>query len=253
MISFAVSGQTAPLAAVSVDVTLNHSWAGDVDMILTSPGGTASLVTVSRIGVTAVGSFGDSSNYSSNFYPITSYNFTDAAAGTNLWTAATAASCGDACQILIGDYRTTAAGAAGQSNPPPVTSLNATFGGLTTAQINGTWTLAVRDASAGYTGSVTSANLKLRGACPPSSTPTATLPPPSVTPTAGVTPMPTPSRALNISTRLRVETGDRVMIGGFIITGSGPKRVALRGLGPSLANSGITGCAGRSHSGTARQ
>ncbi|MFZ1220495.1 MAG: choice-of-anchor Q domain-containing protein [Chthoniobacterales bacterium] len=227
VVSFAVSGQTAPLAAVSVDVTLNHSWAGDVDMVLTSPGGTASLVTVSRIGVTGVGSFGDSSNYSSNFVPITSYNFTDAANGTNLWTAATAASCGDACQILTGDYRTTAAGAAGQSNPPPVTSLNATFGGLTTAQINGTWTLAVRDASAGYTGSVTSANLKLSGGpCPPNPTPTAA-------------PTPTPSRALNISTRLRVENGDRVMIGGFIITGSGPKRVVLRGIGPSLANFGV--------------
>jgi len=30
------------------------------------------------------------------------------------------------------------------------------------------------------------------------------------------------------------------MIGGFIISGSAPKRVALRGIGPSLANSGIT-------------
>jgi hypothetical protein len=51
--------------------------------------------------------------------------------------------------------------------------------------------------------------------------------------------MPTPARALNISTRLRVETGDRVMIGGFIITGSGSKRVVLRGLGPSLSNFGV--------------
>jgi hypothetical protein len=31
------------------------------------------------------------------------------------------------------------------------------------------------------------------------------------------------------------------MIGGFIITGSAPKRVALRGLGPSLISSGLTG------------
>ena len=31
------------------------------------------------------------------------------------------------------------------------------------------------------------------------------------------------------------------MIGGFIITGSAPKIVALRGIGPSLAGSGITG------------
>jgi hypothetical protein len=44
---------------------------------------------------------------------------------------------------------------------------------------------------------------------------------------------------LNISTRLRVDTGDKVMIGGFIITGNVPKPVVLRGLGPSLANAGI--------------
>ena len=30
------------------------------------------------------------------------------------------------------------------------------------------------------------------------------------------------------------------MIGGFIITGNAPKKVAIRGLGPSLANSGLS-------------
>ncbi|HVF72837.1 MAG TPA: hypothetical protein VM940_14640 [Chthoniobacterales bacterium] len=49
-----------------------------------------------------------------------------------------------------------------------------------------------------------------------------------------------PAHALNIATRLRVETGAGVMIGGFIITGTTPKSVALRGLGPSLQNSGLT-------------
>ena len=38
----------------------------------------------------------------------------------------------------------------------------------------------------------------------------------------------------NISTRLRVETGDNVLIGGFIITGTQPKRVIVRAIGPSL-------------------
>jgi hypothetical protein len=74
-------------------------------------------------------------------------------------------------------------------------------------------------------------------------TPTVTASPsttPTPTPASTVAPIPTPGRALNISTRLRVETGDRVMIGGFIITGSGPKRVAVRGIGPSLTNFGIT-------------
>ncbi len=40
---------------------------------------------------------------------------------------------------------------------------------------------------------------------------------------------------LNISTRLRVETGENVLIGGFIISGTDPKRVVVRGIGPSLA------------------
>ncbi|HKP03894.1 MAG TPA: kelch repeat-containing protein [Chthoniobacterales bacterium] len=39
---------------------------------------------------------------------------------------------------------------------------------------------------------------------------------------------------LNISTRVRVETGDNAMIGGFIITGTEPKTVIVRGIGPSL-------------------
>jgi hypothetical protein len=36
-----------------------------------------------------------------------------------------------------------------------------------------------------------------------------------------------------------VQTGDRVGIGGFIITGSAPKQVLVRGIGPSLAQFGV--------------
>ena len=75
----------------------------------------------------------------------------------------------------------------------------------------------------------------------PSPTVTATPPPtPTPTPSPTATPSPTPAQALNISTRLRVETGERVMIGGFIITGDVPKIVAIRGLGPSLNNFGLS-------------
>jgi hypothetical protein len=45
---------------------------------------------------------------------------------------------------------------------------------------------------------------------------------------------------LNISTRLRVETGDRAMIAGFIIQGNASKPVLLRGMGPSLTAFGIS-------------
>ncbi len=49
-----------------------------------------------------------------------------------------------------------------------------------------------------------------------------------------------PRDLLNISTRLQVLTGDKVLIGGFIITGTDPKRVIIRGIGPSLNGVGIT-------------
>lgn len=44
-----------------------------------------------------------------------------------------------------------------------------------------------------------------------------------------------PSQLLNIATRLRVQGGDNVLIGGFIVTGTDPKKVVIRGMGPSLA------------------
>ena len=43
-----------------------------------------------------------------------------------------------------------------------------------------------------------------------------------------------PTVLANISTRLRVETGNRVLIGGFIITGNEDKKVIVRALGPSV-------------------
>ncbi|HWM25335.1 MAG TPA: DPP IV N-terminal domain-containing protein [Chthoniobacterales bacterium] len=55
---------------------------------------------------------------------------------------------------------------------------------------------------------------------------------------AGPVPTPSPAQALNMSTRMRVETDDNVAISGFIITGDAPKSVALRGLGPSMTVSG---------------
>ncbi|HKP04274.1 MAG TPA: hypothetical protein VJU77_13055 [Chthoniobacterales bacterium] len=81
-------------------------------------------------------------------------------------------------------------------------------------------------------------------------TPTAT---PVVTPTASpsatatptpVTPTPTPTvspaaQPLNLSTRMRVQAGDNVGIGGFIITGSASKHLLLRAIGPSLTGFGV--------------
>jgi hypothetical protein len=43
----------------------------------------------------------------------------------------------------------------------------------------------------------------------------------------------------NISTRSFVQIGEHVMIGGFIVQGSGPKKVIIRAIGPELTQFGI--------------
>jgi hypothetical protein len=56
----------------------------------------------------------------------------------------------------------------------------------------------------------------------------------------GGEPTPAPASQLgNISTRAFVQTGDNVMIGGFIVQGTEPKRVILRAIGPELSRFGL--------------
>src|SRR5213082_302907 len=47
------------------------------------------------------------------------------------------------------------------------------------------------------------------------------------------------ARLGNISTRSFVQTGDNVMIGGFIVQGTQPKRVIIRAIGPELSQYGV--------------
>jgi len=47
-------------------------------------------------------------------------------------------------------------------------------------------------------------------------------------------------QALNLSLRGLVSTGDNVLIGGFIVSGTDPKTMVLRALGPSLSSYGIS-------------
>ncbi len=56
-------------------------------------------------------------------------------------------------------------------------------------------------------------------------------------------PQPSTGQPLNIATRLQIQSGDNVLIAGFIITGpaGSTKKVLIRGIGPSLANFGVSG------------
>ena len=47
-------------------------------------------------------------------------------------------------------------------------------------------------------------------------------------------------QALNLSTRGLVSVGDNVLIGGFIVSGTDPKNMVLRALGPSLSGFGLS-------------
>ncbi len=82
-----------------------------------------------------------------------------------------------------------------------------------------------------YTFAVTAYNLA--GAESPYST--------SVSYTIGSTQVVPSAILANISTRAYVQTGENVSIGGFIIDGIIPKKVALRALGPSMTSAGVDG------------
>jgi len=47
------------------------------------------------------------------------------------------------------------------------------------------------------------------------------------------------AQLVNISTRALVQTGDNVMIGGFIVSGDNPSNVLLRAIGPELTGNGV--------------
>lgn len=53
-----------------------------------------------------------------------------------------------------------------------------------------------------------------------------------------IIPAPASPAFVNLATRMRVQTGDNVLIGGFILIGSAPKKVILRAIGPSLTVNG---------------
>jgi len=125
------------------------------------------MVIFSRVGATTLTDLGDSSDLNGL------YSFLDNYSG-NLWADAAAA--GVATTITApGFYRTSSQG--GAAGGGAITSLDGVFRGLTALQANGTWTLTVRDAETGDTGTVNGASLVI--GCGPWIT--------SVTPATGLT------------------------------------------------------------------
>ena len=76
---------------------------------------------------------------------------------------------------------------------------------------------------------------------PPPPTPPPATPTPTPAPTATPPPPGPGGQLANISTRMKVGVDEDVLIGGFMIVGSEPKRLILRAMGPSLAAGGVAG------------
>lgn len=151
VIPFAASGLSKPVYTVSVDLQLNHTYAGDVSVVLASPDGRARMVVFSRLGGTRSATFGSPANLAGT------YRFSDDAG--DIWSAAAV---GGDVVVAPGNYSALSAGAPQRSdNGGCPTSLTGVFGGLTPAEANGTWTLTVSDKASGDTGTVLSASLRI--------------------------------------------------------------------------------------------
>jgi MYXO-CTERM domain-containing protein len=131
----------------SLTITMGHSFAGDLVMTLTSPSGAVADIVV-RPGVTTATGFGTGTNFGSSVSgtaPGTAtYTFVQSG-GTNLLPAPVSG------VYAPGTYNILSA-----VNPavvaPGASGLG--YGAFNGLDVNGTWTLTVRDLAAGDTGSV---------------------------------------------------------------------------------------------------
>lgn len=130
----------------------------------------------------------------------------------------------------------------GASGLPAGLSINASNGLISgTPDVSGVFNVTISASNSGGTGTAQLTLTIAGGATPtPSATPSATASPsPSATaspsPSPSPSPLPSQRQLVNIATRLRVQGGENVLIGGVIVTGNEPKKVIIRAIGPSLS------------------
>lgn len=146
-ITFNVTGITGAPTNVSVAMTANHSWVGDITATLIAPDSTQHVL-FGRTGATAATACGSANDLGAT------YTFNDTGVG-GWWTLPN--------PFPAGTYRTTSIG--GVPTGGATTTMNTAFAGV--ANANGTWTLRVTDGGGGDTGAVTAANLTITGGVAP--------------------------------------------------------------------------------------
>ena len=149
-VTFAVSGATSPLADVRVSITLAHTFVGDLEVELVSPGGVARRVIFARTGRNATG--GNGGNDLGD-----TYVFSDRGRD---WWAAVAAITG---VVPGGEFRasTTATTLTPLKTGGCTVPITFAFATLAPVDINGTWTLHIADRAAADTGAISAARLRL--------------------------------------------------------------------------------------------
>lgn len=144
---FDVSGMTAPLAEVRLSVDLTHTFVRDLRVTLVAPGGIARRVVFARTGFGANFGAADLDG---------TYRFHDAASG-DWWAAAETEAV-----LPSGEYRASTEGMGGDLRSGGcANSLSFVFRELSTAQLNGLWTLNVADVVGADLGAVSAATLTL--------------------------------------------------------------------------------------------
>ncbi len=155
-ISFSVASD-ATVSTARLQLTLSHSWVGDLAAVLRSPGGAAQLVVFSRVGSGFGSGFGDNSNLSGR------YEFSDV--GADFWQAAATAPDTDSV-IAENTYRTSTAGMPNLSDHGGCfSSLGAAFGERIPQSggvaAGGVWTLNIVDSVTPDSGDISIATLIL--------------------------------------------------------------------------------------------
>lgn len=136
-VAFDVANLKGRIRSVSVTIEIAHSFIGDLDVRLLSPGGRAQLVLFSRPGASRASADGMHANLSGT------YTFADAAPG-DLW--ATIKPQDTDFALPSGSYRASTAGRLLLSDVGGcATHLDRAFGGLSGADVNGQWTLKISD------------------------------------------------------------------------------------------------------------
>ena len=147
-VTFSLTGATENIVAVAMEIIVDHTYLGDLSVILDAPGGAASVSVFSRTGALTSSAPGYDMQLNG------AYIFDDTGTG-DFWAAASANN-----GTLISDapmYLASAAG--GVAGGGAAQQMGAAFASLTPAQINGTWSLSFQDATLGNTGTVTGATL----------------------------------------------------------------------------------------------